>query len=596
MLLSQNTTLFHRFFIAGILFLVFVMSFVFVPYWKLADTAAQRMALLSVTTLFGGLWAYLSSESLAVSPFQPKRFRWLLFLILLGFISIVNFRAMSSVIPWRGDEDFHILSTINASIFIFETNRHLLLPVFLASLLFLFLAWKKSWLAVCAAIGLIVMVSFLIEFTANNRFLFLRYQFSSRWIYAVINYLVWQLGYGYHEIAYRIVPLMCTAIIAWYFAGRLKEIHFGVSVLWGMAISTIPVLVYYSSILYLEMPAVVLMAVVCMDDTLLSAPFERLKKNQVWYALLLIGFIKDNTLPFIGCFILCRFLVLCQGSRNKKTLIALLDEEIKVCFCLLYPLALFLWYRWYFLKTGYTFIELQLLKEMDVYLALLRSFPIQIGIISFFLLPATVILFREKAHARLLLAYVIIILISLFHMIFATNYTGYSRYTLLLVPAFLAAVTHAFTFLKSRHFVIVVSIIICIASNLLLSPLNADGTKKPYWGNDLLDTSEHYYPYKEAIGWLKNHHFADKILLCKNSYPYYSLHFYFQKFKWQPQYAVNSSANMHNICRQAEIENVDVIVYQGFQQDLPPPVGICNYPLEKEIKNMAYSIFIYKKS
>jgi len=45
-------------------------------------------------------------------------------------------------------------------------------------------------------------------------------------------------------------------------------------------------------------------AVVCLNiRSLLRDDYQMIRQNPAWYALILIGFIKETTLPFLICFI-----------------------------------------------------------------------------------------------------------------------------------------------------------------------------------------------------------------------------------------------------------------------------------------------------
>ncbi len=77
-----------------------------------------------------------------------------------------------------------------------------------------------------------------------------------------------------------------------------------------------------------------------------------------------------------------------------------------------------------------------------------------------------------------------------------------------------------------------------ISANLLMSPVNIDGTKVPFWGNYLYDISEHYYPYQEALSWLKATSNHERVLFAGMDDGYY-FDFYFDKLDWHPRRKVD---------------------------------------------------------
>jgi hypothetical protein len=117
---------------------------------------------------------------------------------------------------------------------------------------------------------------------------------------------------------------------------------------------SIPLVFYYSSIFYLELPAVCLMFVVCLRiDHLLHSDFNEIRNDPAWYALLLLGFIKETTLPFLIVFVIFRFAILFlklkkSGQNNfdekqqpepnpLKRIYAVLGQEVIISLLVLFP-------------------------------------------------------------------------------------------------------------------------------------------------------------------------------------------------------------------------------------------------------------------
>ena len=243
-------------------------------------------------------------------------------------------------------------------------------------------------------------------------------------------------------------------LLAWYFQRSLALKEGVPAVLLGLAVGVIPVVYYYSSILYLEMPAVFLMTVVCLRaGDLLKKDFGELKKDPGWYALILTGFIKETTLPFLLCFLVVRSVLYlwnrarsdpktAQGegttaAKGKSTWYSLLGE-LSVYFVTLVPILYYLIFRSISEDTrAYTFTVSNLLNA-SIYPVIGRAFFEQFGIFLLLFLGGCFLLGREKKFGMLGFYLAVILGYTIFHTIDQDEYIGYSRFNLFILPAILA--------------------------------------------------------------------------------------------------------------------------------------------------------------
>ena len=87
------------------------------------------------------------------------------------------------------------------------------------------------------------------------------------------------------------------------------------------------------------------------------------------------------------------------------------------------------------------------------------------------------------------------------------GYLGHARFMLYLLPPLLTLAWNAVVTLgKSRPVLLSGVMAICLAGNLWMSPLRLDGTRVAGWGDTLIDTQGHHYPYPQLYSW-----FADTI-------------------------------------------------------------------------------------
>jgi hypothetical protein len=323
----------------------------------------------------------------------------------------------------------------------------------------------------------------------------------------------------------------------------------------GIAVALIPVVYYYSSIFYLELPAVCLMFIVCLRiDHLLFSDFEEIRNDPGWYALILIGFIKETTIPFLLVFVAFRIAIkiveLIKRKQNcykenqqpviypLKRIYEVFSQEVVIGFLLLFPAALYVLFRTSLIDTYRGNVPTVInLFYISTYEVIIRSLFEQFGPYLIIFLAGSILLIRqgEKIRAGFYLSNIIIFLI--FFTVDDWRYIGYSRFNLLILPEILACGIVVIHRLKDRKIIGPALSILILALNFLISPINSDGTKKPLWGNYNFDTSEHYYPYEETLQWIKDSDIDGPLLFTGMDYPYY-LDFYFYKLNWFPDHKI----------------------------------------------------------
>ena len=236
-------------------YIVFILAFIFPPYWKLGGVSTTRYVLLVLIIIAGLLWARLSSGNLRLTISKQAASRCIYFFFLLAAAGACNWKALNAVIPWRGDEDLHIDATVRAAEFLFHTNRTIFLWTTLCCGLLILLSIRRSRLTTPLAILTALFAAFSVqgERLPDIQFLLLKYPFFSRWIHAAAFSAGRLAGLEYYEITFRIIPLISAVLIAWICAMRLWRHHPPVAILWGMAVVSMPVIIYYSSWQVLEL-------------------------------------------------------------------------------------------------------------------------------------------------------------------------------------------------------------------------------------------------------------------------------------------------------------------------------------------------------
>ncbi len=589
---------------------VYILGFVITPYWNMHASAAGRIFYCVLTIGIGLIWLYLSTNSLQIE-FSSKDI-WFFLVLFVGMI-VLNYRALNSVIPFRGDETIHIERTIELAGRIPSVAALVIAALFLA--LLVAGLKKQRWLVLT---GIVIIIGTIFFFLKSNSFedlektpvFFLRYPFINYWLYALLPKLASVIGSPYHEVLYRVVPFLSMIGTAWVVQKRSEISSPAGNIAWGMAVATIPLIFYYSSILYIEPPAVFLMTIVCLDiSSLLHKDNQEILQVPGWYALILIGFIKETTTPFLLCFIAVRWIVQLQTwskrrveEKSGKSLATLFAGEVGIVFSILAPVALYLYFRSTLTNTRSFVPQISNLFNPQIYYFTITSMWEQLGPFLVFFLGGCILLIRKREFASVLgYLSLILVILAFYAMDDYKVYIGYSRFNLFILPPVLAISARFIGWAaKQKQYIGNTLILAALAGNIVLSPVYLDGTKKPYWGNQLTDTSEHYYPYQDALIWLKKN-YPEKRMLFTGLDFHYPFQFYWNKLDWKPKRAGIPSEDVSdeqlaiaNVLRDAESGHYDIVVYRVLDENLVLPQETGEFRTQV-IKNSAHRLIIFYK-
>jgi len=512
-----------------LLMVIFLMAYVFSPYW-LVPAAAKNSSLVEtlgrlplmilticILLLLCISWAWAASGSvLAVRPEKQKqRYRDLLSPVILALVILAfNYAPLHSNIPVQGDEEWHIWR--------FQVLRSILEPFFkgpnaattaiVIFLVMVFLLWpKKIQTSVKILIITVVVVFFCLYKGFPNvprlDYLLIRYPFILSWFHQLGP--IWERN-QLNEAMFRLTPMLSTFAIGYFLLWAQKRHQAAAlpALLFTAAFALTPNLYYHTTILYLELPALVLLTVALyFIEPILMVDYKAVRSCPGWYALLAAGFLKETTLTFIVGIIALRLLVrtgtlLKQKQLNGKAVL----YEIAVIFSIATPLATYLFFRMCFGDVrGY---KPDFSRLTDLYLLgiAVKSLWSQFG--------ATLIL----AVAGLLIGFVksrftvniALIFLFVFHFFFhffdaAACWVGLARFNLFLfAPLAVAAITFLEWVAAKRQIVTIIAALLCTILNLWLSPVALGGEKDPKWASPVeKSAAEYYFPQEQAVEWLK---------------------------------------------------------------------------------------------
>ena len=117
------------------------------------------------------------------------------------------------------------------------------------------------------------------------------------------------------------------------------------------------------------------------------------------------------------------------------------------------------------------------------------------------------------------------------------EFMGYSRFNLYFLPLLLLWAKRPFEILAKKSVAAVSAVLVIIVLyNNFTSPVYWDGIKQSRWGIYLSEGTEEYYPYREALRWINQHHQKKKVLITGLSYNYWVAYYLSQDVKYRIDY------------------------------------------------------------
>jgi hypothetical protein len=598
---------------------LFLLCFVLTPLWNTLPGLPLKAAFLAMTLAAGFAFAWWGSGGLR----SPTALDGLWFLLVFAFVLALNFSALSASIPWRGDEDFNISFTSQLS---HSMGRHLSYFAVLAA----FLGWGAFHRAmdrrmIAAAILFGALAAFAAHRAHLDLYQVLRYPILMKYLTALPVYLASLPPPGpFPEIPYRIIPLICGAGLAWLGFRALARRPLPIRVGAALAVATLPLVRYYGTLFYLEMPAALCMTLVCFQaGPLLRADLARLVRMPSWYALILIGFIKETGLPFLAAFLACRLLFHLHRHLYRRRhrlrelhgnpplperpppLLKEAGREAVVVFCVAFPLCLYLFYRFRFGHSRSYNPEPQGLLNAHLLFLELRSWWDSFGLLLPLALAGALPALRKCGGKRRQALPNLVFPALAFFLVFALFfldgglYVGYSRFNLFLLPSLLALAWEALRYGAMRHPALTAgALALIVAANAFLSPVNADGSKLPRWGIYGNDIGDHYYPYREALLALKRGGFGGKARLTGLYYAY-PTGFYLRPEEMPEQSLVakpdDEAASMDSLLAASADEGFEAVLYHIIGDSVPALPNLHGYGNTQVFRNRAHALVLFTR-
>jgi len=485
---------------------VFSLAYVASPYWLPPPYAWMRGLMLAGSVGVGVLWAGAAAGEVAIAR---GRFDFWALAAAVVIVGGLNALPLTNEVPWKGDEDHHLVTTLGLVRNLAGWPAIVVIGAICGAVCLARKAAGRGGAVVLIGVGFALMMAagaWMIGTVPAN---LTRYPYINYWVMAapaLIASVVVRVGPPFEgiwcEALYRVVPFGAAVLLAWLVAVRFGRGSLLVRVLLIAAVSTMPVVYYYTSLLYLEMLAVLLMTVVCMGaERLLTADARELRGEPAWVALILIGFIKETAAPFLIAFVVVRWVVVLIGVRARFPNGRRVWDELIVDFAVLAPLAIWLGYRHLYPATRAMGFHVAQIIEPRLVGSFLRACAGQMGLMLVLSAAGLVFLLRRRAWA--VAAFVVTACggYAAMHLVDEREFVGYSRFTLMFVPMGLMCAGVAVEAISRRGAAAGVLVVV-VAVNLWMSPMHLDGSRRAGWGDSARGNVEHSYPYREAMDWL----------------------------------------------------------------------------------------------
>ena len=593
-------------------FSVWCASFVLAPYWALpvlqSDTVRQGDpgSLLMLILALGLLWARGAAGPLRVDLRGVPVGSWL---VVGASLIVLDAAALTQPILVNDDETMHFPAN-QAALYHLRHTVTCAPLLWGAWVLLVGLAARRwrSWPA-CLLLSAVCVAGVIdsVRLYDDDYLWVLRHPFLGRWLEA----LPLALGgsfIGDHRLpewSYRLVPCLSGIAVSWLVVTELRSRPAWLRIGAGLVVGTLPLIVAYRSMLYLEMPALPLLTWACLRaETLTGDEPGRLRTRWGWGSLLLAGFIRETTIGILAGFLAVRWLRRLWLDRRARRGWARLRAEASLSATLLLPVFLYVWFRGRSTSMRNTYDPVfGQLFDLVGYLDLLSALVEQMLPLLLLGGAGAVLAWRRGARFALLTWSAAALAHVCFHRLDPLPvWWAYGRFNLYLVPPLLAAAVPLLTQLPSVR---VAGVLICaLALNLLGYPLYRDGSRVPGWGRGTyplaLDDS---YPYDQALVWLRDH--APRARIRFSGPGQYAFWFYFPRLGWAPAVYDHEwhlfdgrprGAVIDSAFRRAAADGVEVLVLQQDPADGDVPPAAAGFVLVTRIHNRAHSLLIYQRS
>lgn len=627
---------------AAVLFWMFGAAYLLTPWWYFYPDRLTQIGYLSAAMAIGTVWSFFSAGDLSLR-IDAKR-HLLFFGLIAAVLFAVHAPALFQNIAFMGDEDFHIgvlltlrhfvslvlrgmpefaaslwapvvlvsAALIGAAAHLARRKRSLF-PVFCAAslaaiVLFASALLNRPWVEATNAFSKVYRLPF---FTVDHfmQYEILRYPILQKWIDLIFVFADPHRS----NVLFRMVPFLSVVLLAGYLYVRFDQMIRSrpLSAAFALAVVTMPLVVYYTGLLYPDTAATMLLTIAVFSvRSIVTEPFSVLKRHPAWYLLILASFIKETSAISLAAILTVRFLyrgraVLARpGTPSAKASAAI--REALACALPLVPVGCFvaLWSIEGSLRTLPNSFRLEHLFIGSHYAILGKELLVEFGAWAPLALAGALVAWRKDravfwATASLFAA-------NLLFFLSEGKYVGFSRFNLPLLPAVIYWAYCLLGRIGSKP-LLVAMVSLCVFFNFWLKPIHADGSRVRNWGNPVFASGEATYPYEPAIRRLAAIQDGDRLLTFGNSYPYYLIEYYMEKYDYRPasfregvfppiQDRRSEEAFFYLFLKNLQTEPSRILYHSQWNIDARDEVTRrFHYAIDTRIRNQENSIYILKR-
>lgn len=510
------------------------------PYWTIAPTPILRGAGFAANAALVLLWARRAAAPVEARPARLGAAA--AFAIATGLL-LVSGPGLFAPIEFRGDEDVHLTRPLRALEAFQATAAASPRATLAASCV---AAGALAGLALLRRLGRSVLVSALalpllawLALQPPPREMLLRlarYPILAAWLHAVAAFspldALPAAEHALHEEAlFRLVPFASALVLALLAARALKGPPL-LRVCGGLLVGTAPTVVYFSSSLYPDLTAATAVTAALL---LLAARRDWLRPAaRAGVAMLSIGLLlKETFLPAglaaaaVGAVPASVAHGSAAGSNRRWR------RALELGFLALAPLAAYLAWRVAAGEFLHGQATLRTVSPDPLALAnpvLLPLLATALGQQLGALLPLAVLgLAVAPPRTRLLLAAAAVAPLPLF----ATDsvrltalgplpaYWGHARFLLAVLPSAVCLTVVGLRFLWRRARILAwLALGLGLAAHLVARPVAWDGSRPPFWGDTVAETSGERYPYDALYAWLRSTGERRELTIVGRDYDY----------------------------------------------------------------------------
>ncbi len=623
---------------------LFLVALVVSPYWTVKTLpGGGSVMVLGILLVVGVVWSLCFGRAVAYRGGATPGFAWTIVPAVAVLLLVLP--SFSAPLSWRGDEDTHLARLWALKDALYQIPQNWFIPVLLAPMAVAL--WNPGglargrvrWIVVVGTLALLGAAMWRANADGSLNYALRRYPFLLVWVQAALSWSVqgWGRAVSSGPESIRLLPLLSLlAMVLWWSCllngaaegdSRLGIVRRTVLV---TALATVPALLFYATLGYLELPLILLMLVLCCTgDRLLTGYLRGEPVGPAWIALGVIPFLKETAVIFVVA-IMCAaglFAVL-DGVRGRVRPGSLLRRYVRLGVVVLTPLAVSLYVRSQGPTLQYAYVfDPTNFAEWKLYAVFARALWEQFGVLLVIGAFGMVCAIRTRPRLAIICVTAGVGYFLFFcgdanrrvqiDGVWLPGYLGYSRFVLYLLPSLAALAWTGMSHLLDRRRAWALAIAaLWLAGNVWMSPLRLDGSRVKGWGDYVIDTQDHQYPYDALYAWLGDQleGQAATVAVVGRRYGYgigdrmyaarYALNvaIHAEPVKARAKLRVGESLEPPDALEQAFARAIQgrpdyVVVHEpGWGPQWPAPVNVGGYALSKTFEFGGLRLFAYTTS